>query len=293
MRIIDLHFQGIRKSIACFFFSDSGLLVETGPHSTFVSLQKALSETGHGVKDIRHVLLTHIHLDHAGAAWALAREGAKIYVHPAGYKHLAQPEKLWQSAKRIYQDKMESLWGEMQPISESQLVATEDKQVLRFGERTFVSHHTPGHAKHHIAWQHQDTLFTGDAAGVKLCPEGPVIAPCPPPDIDLEAWEQSIQRIESLNCEELILTHYGQVSSPAQHLKELRSSLSQLSQWIQKRFHADTNPKQLVAPFEKYIKAQLASCGLDEGQIKQYEAANPPWMSVYGLARYWTQKTTP
>jgi glyoxylase-like metal-dependent hydrolase (beta-lactamase superfamily II) len=166
VKIIDLHFLQGDRAIASFLIecADGLILIESGPDTTFQSLEDGISHFGHRAKDVKHVILTHIHFDHAGAAWKLARNGAKIYVHPIGLPHLANPEKLWNSAAQIYKDDMDRLWGKMEPIPENQLVAIGDGDELMLGGEKFKIHYTPGHAVHHNAIQYGDAIFTGDVA---------------------------------------------------------------------------------------------------------------------------------
>ncbi len=289
IHIIDLQFQGIESTIAAFLVetTDGPFIVETGPHSCLPRLTAGLSDLGYLLQDIKHVLLTHIHLDHAGAAWALAKTGAKVYVHPRGIKHLAAPERLWSSAKMIYGDHMERLWGAMQPIPEDQLKAVEDGEEIQIGEVILRAMHSPGHAVHHIAWQLGDTMFTGDVAGVKIGIKGPVVPPCPPPDINLEDWKDSIQRIKDLSPDHLLLTHYGQVDDVADHLNMLEKRLDAWANWIKPYFKSGTPPEEIVPKFEGYVREDLSKHGLSRRGLEQYEAANPSWMSVSGLLRYW------
>ena len=151
MNIIDLKFLGLERAIAVFLVETSigPILIETGPHSSLPKLKSGLSKLGYELKDIKHVLLTHIHLDHAGAAWAFAEQGAKIHLHPRGYRHLNEPSKLLESARRIYKDQMDSLWGSIKPIPEDNLLTVEDGEVLTFGDVSIKAMHTPGHAQHH------------------------------------------------------------------------------------------------------------------------------------------------
>ncbi|MEM6830383.1 MAG: MBL fold metallo-hydrolase, partial [Bacteroidota bacterium] len=179
--ILDLQFQGYEHAIASFLIeSEEGpILIETGPYSTFSHLEKGLAKYGYSASDVKHVLLSHIHFDHAGAAWAFARAGAKIHLHPFGLHHMHDPTKLVASASMIYGDKMDVLWGKMEGIASENLVAMEHEQRLSIGGEDFIPLHTPGHAKHHIAWQWGEAIFTGDLAGVKI-DNGPVVPPCPP-----------------------------------------------------------------------------------------------------------------
>ncbi len=291
LKIIGLHFQGRTQTIAAFLIetSEGPVLVETGPHSTLPQLEKGLAQNNYTSKDIKHVFLSHIHLDHAGAAWYFANLGAKIYVHPKGYKHLASPEKLMNSARMIYQDQMDRLWGEMHPIAENQLYAVEDQEVFTIGDTALQAHYTPGHAVHHIAWQWEDQLFAGDVAGVRIN-TGPVVPPCPPPDIHIEDWLQSIQHIRQLGLQKIYLTHFGAVEHIDAHLKQLEQVLSAWATWMKPHFDAGTAAAELTKPFQEYVAVGLEKAGVDQQGIQQYEIANPAWMSVAGLLRYWKIK---
>lgn len=152
---IDLQFMGVDRSIAAYAVEGSGgvVLIETGPYSTWGALQKGLIEHGFHIDQIQSVFLSHIHFDHAGAAWALAERGATIYVHPAGLPHLAAPEKLYNSAKQIYGDQMELLWGKMEPIAEERLYAPQHGETIETCGLRLTAWYTPGHAVHHIAWE--------------------------------------------------------------------------------------------------------------------------------------------
>ncbi len=288
---IDLKFLDIPNSIAAYLIETEvgPILIETGPHSTLKYLEKGLAEKGYSTQDIQHVFLTHIHLDHAGCAWHFAQQGAKIYVHPKGYRHLASPEKLMASAAMIYKDKMDVLWGQMNPIADPQLEAVEDLQIVEIGGVKLQAHYTPGHAVHHIAWQVGASLFAGDVAGVKIS-NGPVMPPCPPPDIHVEDWLASINRMKELELEELYLTHYGKISDILPHLESLEQVIKNWADWIKPHFDAQTEQQIVVPQFQKYVIENLKNAGVDEKGLAQYEAANPAWMSVAGLYRYWKIK---
>ena len=291
IHILDLEFLGETSAIASFLIeSDDGLiLVESGPETTFESLKKAIADKGFDWKEIRHVLLSHIHFDHAGAAWKLAENGAKIYVHPVGLPHLMNPEKLWNSAKMIYQEDMERLWGQMKPIKLEQLVATGEGDRLNIGGLEFQVHYTPGHAIHHNAYQLGNLVFTGDVAGVKIG-SGPVVPPCPPPDINVELWLESIEKLKSLNPEKLYLTHFGMIENPLQHLRELELILDDWASWMKQQYDAANLPERITPVFMEYTQNQLRDAGVSEENIQRYEYANPSWMSVNGLLRYWKLK---
>ncbi len=288
---LDLNFLGIPQAIAAYLVetSDGPVLIESGPYSTYDHLQRAIRHTGVDPADIRHVLLTHIHFDHAGAAWAFAEQGATVYVHPVGAPHLASPEKLWNSAQRIYGDEMERLWGEMQPIAPEQLREVAHEEALTFGDTTFTAYHTPGHATHHIAYHRGEVIFTGDVGGVRIS-GGLVEPPCPPPDIHVEDWQASIELLRGLRAEALYLTHFGRVDHPADHWDRLGQQLINWADWVRTKREAGQSTEATVPQFTEYVANQLRAQGATEEQIKQYEAANPSWMSVAGLMRYWKKR---
>lgn len=291
IHIIDLKFLDIPDAIASFLIpSDDGLiLIESGPETTYNHLIEAIKNQGFNPDDIKHVLLTHIHFDHAGAAWKFAEKGAKIYVHPIGLPHLQNPERLWNSAKMIYKEDMDRLWGKMEPISEKQLIAADDGDVIQIGSLKFKTHYTPGHAIHHNAYQLDDIIFAGDVAGIKIH-NGPVVPPCPPPDIDLGAWEKSIKKLIELQPSKLVLTHFGFVGAPEKHLIDLKKMLHDWANWMKPHYENNTDPKEITPKFIEYTNNQLREFGVSERDISSYDKANPSWMSVMGLLRYWKLK---
>lgn len=291
IHVIDLVFLQEEQTVAAFLIESIAgpILVETGPESTWDQLEAGIKRLGYQPKDIQHVLLTHIHFDHAGAAWKLAEQGATIHVHPVGLPHLASPERLWDSAFRIYGDDMERLWGSMKPIPSSQLKEALHREVFRFGDLEIEALHTPGHASHHIAWQMGDLIFTGDVAGVRIN-KGPVVPPCPPPDIHLEDWKASIALIKSRRPGQLFLTHFGVVTNPAAHLAELEIMLNDWALWMKNYSGQQVDQKEVTDKFMAYTQKQLEVRGLSPQDIQRYEYANPSWMSVAGLLRYWKLK---
>jgi glyoxylase-like metal-dependent hydrolase (beta-lactamase superfamily II) len=293
---LDLNFLGLEHSIAAFVVetSDGPVLLECGPASTLPVLENALATRGWQMTDFKHVFLSHIHFDHAGAAWAFARHGATIYVHPKGLPHLAAPEKLYQSARMIYGDDMDRLWGAMHPIDTKHLHAPEHGEVLTVGGLPFQAWYTPGHAVHHIAWQvgsgADAVVFTGDVAGVKI-EDGPVMPPCPPPDIHVGDWQRSIQLLRDLKVEQLYLTHYGRVVDKHTHLDALEKRLLFWADWMKPYFENQTPPETIVPAFQKMVQESLLEQGVAPANLARYEAANPAFMSVAGLLRYWRKAT--
>ena len=289
---LDLHFRGLHDAIAAFVVESTvgPILIETGPYSTFPSMEDGLHKLNMKASDIKHVLLTHIHFDHAGAAWAFARQGATIYLHPVGAEHMHDPSKLVASATMIYGDQMDVLWGKMKHIPEANLKVTDHEESITIGDQTFIALHTPGHAKHHIAWQWNDSIFTGDVAGAKIL-NGPVVPPCPPPDINIENWISSIDLILSKNPKKIVLTHYGEQEQVHEHMQALKEILSDWSGWVKNKWEEGLSNEEMIPIFMEYTKDQLKSSGVSENGLRRYEAANPAWMSIAGLVRYWKKQS--
>lgn len=293
---LDLDFLGLEHAVAAFAIEGPGglALIETGPASTLPHLEAALKVNGWQLADFQQVFLTHIHFDHAGAAWALAEKGATIYVHPKGLPHLAAPERLYNSARMIYGDDMDRLWGPMHPIPASQLYAPEHGEAIEAAGLSFTAWYTPGHAVHHIAWQVDDiknndsVLFTGDVAGVKIG-DGPVVPPCPPPDIHVEDWQDSLQLIRELPVERLFLTHFGEIFEKTAHLDELETRLLANANWIKDFVVKKISAEDVVPKFKEYVNNELVAAGVNPADLRRYEAANPAYMSVNGLMRYWVK----
>ena len=293
LEILDLQFQDNSDTIAVFLLksSEGPVLIETGPHSTYEVLCSELHRFGYAPEDVRHVFLTHIHLDHAGAAWLFARHGANIYLHPQGRPHLEHPEKLLESARRIYKENMDPLWGTLQPIPAERLRATAHLEEVRIGDLVLRALQTPGHAVHHIAWQVGQSLFTGDAAGICIRGNSLVQPPCPPPDIDLAAWQHSIALMRQGGFERLYLTHFGEISEVGAHLDQLERRLLAWAHWIKPFYDRGEDADAVVPQFQAFVKSELAAAGISEEDMVRYEYANPAWMSVTGLMRYWKKSS--
>lgn len=291
IRLIDSHFLNESHVIGTYVIesNDGLIIVDCGPVTVFENYQKGFKEAGYDWRDVKHVLLTHIHFDHAGSAWKFAQNGAKIYVHPIGLPHLENPEKLWNSAKMIYKDDMERLWGNMEPIGKKYLVAVDDQDELNIGGVEVRAFYTPGHAIHHNAYKIGDSIFTGDVAGVRIN-DGPVVPPCPPPDINIEAWKKSIQVLRSQKPERLYLAHYSVVENVEEHLAALEKMLDDWSQWMKPHFDKGETPDILTPKFVEYTQNQLRKMGVSEENVQRYEKGNPSFMSVTGLLRYWKLK---
>lgn len=291
VHIIDLKFQGVTESIAAFLLETKlgPILIETGPFSTFQTLKMEIEKIGYAISDIKHVFISHIHFDHAGAAWKFAEHGANIYVHPAGLIHLNNPAKLWGSAVRIYGASMEKLWGVMEPIPLERLIPFHHLDIKNLGEFDIKAIHTPGHAIHHIAFSVNDMVFGGDVAGVCIG-DGPVVPPCPPPDVQIEEWCSSIALIREVNPKFLYLTHFGLVKMPVmEHLTILENTLLKYAHWVLQEMENEPDISKIINSFQIMVEKLWEESNLDQQVITRYGLANPSFMTVSGLIRYWTK----
>jgi glyoxylase-like metal-dependent hydrolase (beta-lactamase superfamily II) len=275
---IDLLYQGVERVIGSYLLDtpEGPALFDCGPSSCLGSLRQGLSDRGLAVTDLRHLLLSHIHLDHAGAAGVLVREHPDLQVHVSevGAPHLVDPTRLEASARRLYGDTFDALWGELAPVPQENARIV-GPQVL--GLDCFPS---PGHARHHVCYLDDDgTLYAGDAAGVRIQPDRLVLPPTPPPEFDPEAWNRSLDEIERREPQRLALVHFGVADDPVRHLGELRE---RLQDWVG-RVDADVTE----ADFSRSVRDELIAAG--ESDVEAYERAMPFWQSYEGLSRYRSQ----
>ena len=272
MRAIDVFHQGLEHVICAWQVDD--VIVDPGPESTSDTLLDAL-----GDEEPRALLLTHIHFDHAGAAGALVREfpDLEVWVHERGARHLVDPTRLVASAKRLYGDQFDGLWGEVVPIPEKNI------RVLRGGESRdgWDVAYTPGHASHHVSYRHADTgwVFAGDTAGVRMPPGDLLLPPTPPPEFDLAAWRASIDTIEAWEPQTLAITHFGDYRDVAEHLDRLREALARLTEL------AATTDRDGYADM---LRAEV-SATLDETDAASFIQAMPPEDQWLGIDRYFSR----
>ncbi len=287
--VIDVQFQGVSHAIASYLVrhGDAAALIETGPGSTVTALQAGLAALGLRPADLTHVLVTHIHLDHAGAAGWLAQQGTPVYVHHVGAPHLIAPMRLWNSASRIYGAQMVPLWGQVWPIAPAQVHTLHDGDVVELGGLQIVAHDTPGHAWHHMAYQIEDVCFTGDVAAARMPGCRHVRLPTPPPEIELAVWHDSVQRLRRLAARRLYLTHFGAVDDVAAHLDRVEANLDRTAAFVRAEQQAGRTRDAIIGRFVEWLAAETAAEDQTTGWGDLYELVIPSFMSVDGLLRYW------
>jgi glyoxylase-like metal-dependent hydrolase (beta-lactamase superfamily II) len=273
MRVIDVEHLGRPRVIGC--WEVDGALVDPGPESSLPTLLAAL-----GDERPRALLLTHIHLDHAAATGALVRRwpDLEVYVHERGAPHLIDPSKLLASAERLYGDQMQRLWGEIVPMPEANVRALAGGETV-LGMRVA---YTPGHASHHVCYLHEDsgTAFVGDVGAVRIPPSSLVVPPTPPPDIDVETWEDSIGIVEGWRPQRLALTHFGEVDGPAEHLAIVRERLREEAQLARELPEAD---------YEQRHRERVEAAVGPETAAEILQAV-PVAYQWRGLDRYWHKR---
>ena len=293
--LIDTRHRGIDGTIGVFLLPLGGgafVLVESGPGSTVDNVLAGIRDAGFEPEGLEHLLVTHIHLDHAGGAGELARSsGALVHVHHRGAPHLADPSKLMISAARIYGERMDELWGEMVPVPADRLRSHFDGDVLELGSHRIEILDTPGHASHHAAYLLNDaTIFCGDAAGVRFPPEELIRPALPPPEIDLEVWDGTIAKLRSCVPERLLLTHFGEVREADAHLSELSERHRIWAEEVRRGMLAGEELQQLQARIRALEEREFAEAGLSDETAQRYRVTSDADMTGMGLQRYWRKK---
>ncbi len=271
-------------------------LVESGPGSTQAAVEAGLREAGLDPADLRYLLLTHIHLDHAAASGALLRgaDGGRLVVHEVGARHMVDPSRLMASAERVYGDDLELLWGRMVAVEQERVMAVAGEETLNLGGLQVSVIATPGHASHHVSYQLDNgTLFTGDSAGVRLSGSDLVRPALPPPDLDLEAWQESIGRMREARPERLILTHFGPVEGPGAADEHLASVVERNRTWTDEvltGMRAGEDDAQLTQRMQRLEDAELEAAGVLPGIRGRYKITSDAAMTVTGAKRYHTKR---
>jgi glyoxylase-like metal-dependent hydrolase (beta-lactamase superfamily II) len=295
MTFIDLNFLGLRRVIGTAVLEGpSGLtLIDPGPTSCLPALEHGLAQSGWRLADVKTLLLTHIHLDHAGVTGTMLDRlpHATAYVHERGAPHMIDPTKLLASATRLYGDNMNRFWGEFRACPENRLRVLRGGEQIDIAGRTLGVKYTPGHASHHVCYFDTTTgvAYVGDTGGVRVA--GTFIkAPTPPPDIDLELWESSLQAIEAWRPTALVLTHFGRVDDVRDHLRNFRAVLSRQAALVRETLALDTTDEGRIKRFVDSMR-QDASGALSAEDAASTEAAAAFDQLWQGLARYWRKRT--
>jgi glyoxylase-like metal-dependent hydrolase (beta-lactamase superfamily II) len=294
--LIDVEYLGNPRIIAACLVEGQGsvALIDPGPGSALETLRRKLDQLGPGVKGIDTILLTHIHLDHAGATGTLVRENPRIrvYVHERGAAHMIDPAKLLASARRLYGDAMERLWGEFLPVPAENVSALAGGETLNIGGRQLEVVYTPGHASHHVSYfdAAEGLAFVGDTAGIRIANSPTILPITPPPDIDPEAWAKSWELIQQRRPERLFLTHFGVADHIAEHIQELRERLEEWSIAVRDSLKDGQDDAQRAAQFAQQVATKLKR-HVPEEEANRYARGAAPELCWYGLARYWRKRS--
>jgi glyoxylase-like metal-dependent hydrolase (beta-lactamase superfamily II) len=292
---VDLDFRGVPEIIATAVMHGPGgvALIDPGPSSTLPALRRSLDRAGIAVRDVTALLLTHIHLDHAGGSGTLVRDNPRlrVYVHEKGAPHMVNPEKLIASATRLYGDDMDRLWGEFRPVPPEAIVTLTGGERIEAAGRALDVAYTPGHASHHVSYFVRDTgiAFVGDTAGIRRRPIGFVLPPTPPPDIDIDQWHESLARIGEWQADTLFLTHFGPWSPTAPHLTEFADQLERASALVRASLARDEPDAAREAWFAEEVRRELRR-RVGDADERAYEVAGRFDLNWRGLARYWRKR---
>lgn len=286
---LDLNFHGRSGTIASYLLphTGGGILIDPGPGSTIPTLVNELEKYGLEPKNITDVLLTHIHLDHAGASGWFANQGATIHVHPNGAPHMINPDKLMASASRIYGSRMDFLWGEFLPVREDQLHVVQDNEQVICGHLTIKAIEVPGHANHQYSYFTGDICFSGDIGGIRVNGLHYVSVPTPPPEFHLEMWRESIKRLQAFHPKRIAPTHFGVYEDAEWHLAEVAKGLDRIEQWMEKIMPTDPPIEILRTLFVDFERQRAEEAGLSQSDAEIQQIANPSFMSADGMQRYW------
>ena len=283
-RLIDVLQRGRERVIGAWDLG--GTVVDPGPERRLETLLAGLSQ------EPRALLLTHIHLDHAGAAGALVERfaGLEVYVHARGAPHLVDPSRLLSSAERIYGEEMEDLWGRVLPVPERNIRIVEGGETLSLGGRDFDVEYTPGHASHHVVYfdRGDGTAYVGDVAGVRIPPADFVRPPTPPPDIDVELWHRSVDLVAARAPQRLALTHFGMVDDPPPHLDQMHRRLDEQAALARDLLERHGDTPEAAAAFVAEVDRRTRAAAGETASV--FEVGAPVEQLWQGLKRYWAKR---
>ena len=293
---IDLNFCDTPKSIATGVYAGDGgaVLIDPGPGSCIDTLRASLAAQGIGVGDIESILITHIHLDHAGATGLLVRDNPRIrvFVHEKGAPHVVDPSKLINSANQLWGvEGVARLWGQVIPVPEANLHVLGERARITAGGRTFDVRYTPGHASHHVSYfdDRSGLVWAGDTAGLRFTSKVFTLPPTPPPDIDLEAWRDSLAKIRDWKPETVFITHFGPYAGAAAHLDHIETSLRDVAEMARRAIQTDASDDAKYERFKEDVFAYVRSA-VDEQEMRPLEFVGPLEFNWRGLVRYWKKK---
>lgn len=293
VRLLDLKFLGYPLAIAAYLLTgkEEAALVEVGPASTADTLLNEVEQAGVPLDKVRHLLVTHIHLDHAGALGVLMQRlpDATCYVHPVGAPHLADPSRLVASASRLYGELMDTLWGPVLPVPAERIRIVQDGERIQVAGRTLLALDTPGHARHHHAYLDEASglLFAGDIAGVRMPNTTYVRPPTPPPELDIEAWQTSLTKLRALPIHKLALTHFGVFDDVARHLDELERRLLDWGALTRQLVEQGRTDEEIIAALQEYGNSEMQAQGVDPSS---YDLGAGYQLIAMGYARYWRKR---
>jgi glyoxylase-like metal-dependent hydrolase (beta-lactamase superfamily II) len=292
---IDLKFQGLQNAIGVFLIQHNhgGILVESGPSSTLDTLLDGIAAHGMTPEDISDVFVTHIHLDHAGSSGWWSRKGARIHVHEVGAPHLLNPEKLLASAGRIYGDLMDTLWGDILPIPKDKLNVLRDGDEVEIDNLSIRALDTPGHSNHHMAYIINGVCFTGDIGGVRIPGIKALRLPTVPPELNIEKWKSSIQKLRREEIQTIAPTHFGIHKNVEWHLNEIEITLDKIENWMEEVMRADPNREEVRQKFSTWMDQQENDTGLSPEMVHVLDTAISSQMSADGIYRYWNTVRNP
>ena len=291
----DLQFLGLPRVIATAVLqSPAGVaLVDPGPSTCLDTLRAALTEQGISLGDVRTLLLTHIHLDHAGATGTLVRDNPdiQVYVHERGAPHMVDPAKLLSSAGRLYGNDMDRLWGEFLPVPQDNLHVLGGGERITAADRALEVAYTPGHASHHVSFLDRSSgvAFVGDTAGIRTGADLFAMPPTPPPDIDIDAWKASVALIDRWKAETLFVTHFGAYEDPSAHLAALVEHLDGFAALARAIVEREATDEERVGMFTAEARLYLQR-HMPNAAAAVYDQAAPLSQCWLGLARYWKKR---